>query len=59
MEKDIVIFNGRIAKQLIRTKRFELNDITADKNNKDKTVFFFADTTDLRKYLKEEFNIEI
>ena len=59
MEKDIVIFNGRIAKQLIRTKRFELNDITADKNNKDKTVFFFADTIELREHLKEVFNIEI
>lgn len=59
MEKDIVIFNGRIAKQLIRTKKFELVDISNDKNNRDKTVFFFENTEELKEYLKSNFNIII
>lgn len=55
----ITIFSARVARDLIQSKRFELMDISADKNIKIKTVFYFADTVELRKYLEENHNIKI
>lgn len=55
----IAIFSARVAKDLIRSRRFKLIDISADKKIKIKTVFYFEDTEDLREYLKDNFNIEI
>lgn len=55
---DIIIFSARVARDLVQ-KKFELNDIKADKYNKIKSVFYFKNTQKLREYLKLEHNIEI
>ena len=55
----ITIFSARIARELIQSKKFELLDISPDKKVKIKTVFYFENTPELRKYLKEKHNIEI
>lgn len=56
--KTIIIFNGKIAKDLI-LKKYELLDINENNKMPMKTVFHFADTEDLRSYLKNEYSIKI
>lgn len=54
----IVIFSARVAKDLIQ-KEYKLNNITQDNKNKLKTIFYFENNLDLRKYLAKEHNIII
>lgn len=58
MEKDIVIFSAKVARDLIKSD-YKLNDIRPDRNIKIKTVFYFENTKQLKDYLKEKHNIEI
>lgn len=56
--ENIIIFSQRIARDLIQ-KDFNIVDIQPNAKNKDRTVFYFANTKELREYLKENHNIEI
>jgi hypothetical protein len=54
----IVIFSAKVAKDLIK-KKYKLLDISSAKENKLKTIFYFANNEDLRKYLEMKHNIKI
>lgn len=56
--ENIIIFSQRIARDLIQ-KDFKIVDIQPNMKNKERTVFYFANTKELREYLKENHNIEI
>lgn len=58
MEK-IFIFSGRIARDLIQSKKYNLIDITVNQKDKKRTVFIFEKSEELIKYLKERYNIEV
>ncbi|MSS43773.1 hypothetical protein FYJ27_08535 [Anaerosalibacter bizertensis] len=58
MDKDIVIFSARVAKDLIRNN-FHVIDIQQNKQCKLKTVFYFKDTEKTRNYLERKHNIKI
>ena len=57
-KKNIIIFSTRIARDLIQ-KGFVINDIQPNIKNKDRTVFYFSNTKEIREYLKEKHNIYI
>lgn len=54
--ENIIIFSTRIARDLIQ-KDFKINDIQPNIKNKDRTVFYFSNTKEIRDYLKEKHNI--
>lgn len=58
MEK-IFIFSGRIARDLIQSKKYNLIDITVNQRDKKRTVFIFEKTEELIEYLAKRHNIEV
>ncbi len=55
--KNIVIFSGRVARDLIQ-KDYKIVDIQPDRKVPLKSVFFFENTEDIRKYLFKEHDIK-
>lgn len=55
----INILSAKMAKDLIRKQEFNLIDITANKTNKDRTVFIFESTKRLKDYLLEKHDLKI
>lgn len=58
MLNNIVIFSPQIARDLIQ-KGFKVVDIKPDKNIRIKTIFFFENTEEIKKYLLEKHDIKI
>lgn len=58
MLNNIVIFSPQIARDLIQ-KGFRVVDIKPDKNIRIKTIFFFENTEEIKKYLLENHDIKI
>lgn len=55
-KETIAIFSNRIAKSLIHNN-FQVVDIDANLKCKFKTVFYFMNNNEIRKFLKERHNI--
>lgn len=56
---DIVVFSRRIARELIKSRKFELVDIRANTHDNSKTVYYFARTKQLEMYLEVVHDIKV
>lgn len=56
--KKVFIFSIKVAKNLAKNG-FRIIDITENQKDKDKIVFVFQNTDEIREYLNENFNIQI
>lgn len=56
--KKVFIFSIKVAKNLVKNG-FRIIDITENQKDKDKIVFVFQNTEEIREYLNENFNIQI
>ncbi|MBU5311052.1 hypothetical protein KQI38_03365 [Tissierella carlieri] len=54
--KDIVIYNAKVVKSLLK-HGFNIIDIRPNPQDNKRTVFLFADTEEIRRYLEKEHNI--
>lgn len=57
-EKNIIIFSGKVARDLIQ-KDFKIVDIQPDRKIPVKSVFYFENTEDVKKYLLNEHDIKV
>lgn len=55
--KDIVIYQARIAKQLLNLG-FNIKNISAHNSDKKMTVFYFEDSPEIREVLINNFNMK-
>lgn len=58
-QDNIVIFNIRIAKEIIQQNRFELVDITTNVKDRSKIVMLFKKTDELLELLGKKYGIHI
>ena len=56
--KKVFIFSIKVARDLAKNG-FRIIDITENQKDKDKIVFVFQNTDDVREYLIEKWNIKI
>ena len=54
--RNIPIYSVKVARDLIH-KEFKIVDIRQNRNYPDKSVYYFEDTIEIRKYLSKEHNI--
>lgn len=57
-EKNIIIFSGKVARDLIQ-KEYKIVDIQPDRKLPVKSVFYFENTEDIKKYLLNEHDIKV
>jgi len=53
---DILIYNAKVVKSLLK-HGFHIVDIRPNPQDDRRTVFLFADTEEIRRYLEKEHNI--
>lgn len=53
---DILIYNAKVVKSLLK-HGFHIIDIKPNPQDNKRTVFLFADTEEIRRYLEKEHNI--
>ena len=58
MAEKVFIFSARVARNLVQNN-FIIIDIAENMKHKGKCVFVFKNTKEIRKHLKDRFDIEV